>query len=383
LKQAAIYTGLSWNSVLITILFAGLAPACLAQEQAVSVEPKSETITAMKLSLPSSQLAEAYEGVTGVPVEQGLDAVLRGQEPKSAKELQALENQQVRVSQKIAEVTVSITQGSAQGSGVIVSSEGIIFTAAHVAGRPNKDAKITLSDGRVVRGITLGMNRFVDAGLIKIVTPSSAPWPHATLSKSTDSLRLGQWVIAAGHPGGYDEHRPPVIRIGRLLDAQQTTLVSDCALIGGDSGGPLFDLSGRLIGIHSRIGSEFADNMHVPVSMYREHWARMAKSESWGVLPGQNKPIIGVRGSGDKTKSEHAVIENVIEGSPAARAGIRTGDIIVKFDGVDVGSFDDLAAAVESAIPGDAVKVVLIRDQKKIEIRLIVGVEADAEADQQ
>lgn len=372
MKQAAIYTSLSWVFILAATLISGFAPACKAQDQSVSVEPKVETVKAMKLSLPSATM-DSLGGFTGVAMELGLDSIKLGKEPRSATELIALESQQVKVSSKITEVTVSITQGSAQGSGVIVTSDGIIFTAAHVAGRPNKYAKITLSDGRVLQGKTLGMNRFVDAGLIKIVSPTNTPWPYATMHKKEDPLRRGEWVIAAGHPGGYDENRPPVIRIGRLLDAQATTLVTDCALIGGDSGGPLFDLSGRLIGIHSRIGSEFADNMHVPTTMYEQYWDRMVSGEHWGTLPGQSKAIIGVKG---KQNTEKAIVDSVVEGGPAARAGILAGDVITKFDGVDIPTFASLVVAVEGAMPGDSVKVSLIRDQKELTVRMVVGAES-------
>ncbi len=281
----------------------------------------------------------------------------------------------MKVADRISAVTVNIQQGTAQGSGVVVTPEGIILTAAHVAGRPGRDTRITFSDGRVVMGKTLGMNRDVDAGLVKIVSSADTPWPHASLGEISDT-RLGQWVIAAGHPGGYDANRPPVIRIGRLLDAVPSTLVTDCALIGGDSGGPLFDLSGRLIGIHSRIGSEIADNMHVPVSMYKSGWDRMVQGESWGTLPG-HKPVIGVRGYAEGPEANRATVENVVSGGPAERAGIQVGDVITNFDGVDIATFEDLVSAVESTIPGDRVRVKLLRDGQSVELSLIIGLEGE------
>jgi S1-C subfamily serine protease len=370
-KPARFSIRVVWTT--LVVLMFGQEQGLHAQEQAVSAAPP-QTVTALKVE--SQQFLRSggiYQGLTAVDLEPGLDSIIRGQEPRSIEELIALERQQVKVASKIATVTVNIQQGSAQGSGVVVTPEGIILTAAHVAGRPNRDAKITFSDGRVVQGRTLGMNRSVDAGLVKIISASEKEWPHASLGEVSDT-RLGQWVIAAGHPGGYDEARPPVIRIGRLLDSIPTTLITDCALIGGDSGGPLFDLSGRLIGIHSRIGSEVADNMHVPVSMYRSGWERMVKGESWGTLPG-HKPVIGVRGFAKGPQASQATVENVIEGGPADRAGILHGDIITRFDGVEVKTFEDLIAAVEMTIPGDRVKVTLIRDGQLIDVRLIVGLE--------
>ncbi len=196
-----------------------------------------------------------------------------------------LERQQEKVASEITKVTVNVQQGLAQGSGVIITPDGYVFTAAHVAGKPGKEATITLSDGRKVRARTLGSNRDMDAGLLQIIERTGRPWPHASLGSSAD-LKPGQWVIASGHPGGWIEDRGAVIRVGRVLQKMNSTLVTDCALIGGDSGGPLFDLNGRLIGIHSRIGTETVDNMHVPIDVYRTHWDRMAASQAWGSLPG-------------------------------------------------------------------------------------------------
>ena len=163
--------------------------------------------------------------------------------------------------------------------------------------RPGTKAMITLSDGSMVRATTLGMNRNVDAGLIKIDPNQNdgRPWPHATLGKS-ENLVPGMWCVATGHPGGYDKSRGPVTRVGRILAVKDGAIVTDCALIGGDSGGPLFDIAGRLIAIHSRIGNDVADNLHVPIDHYGLSWERMRDGEAWGFLPGF-RPVLGVTGS--------------------------------------------------------------------------------------
>ena len=269
---------------------------------------------------------------------------------------------------------------------MIITPDGYVLTAAHVAGKPGRDATVILSDGRRVRAKTLGTNRTMDAGLIRIIdTPSvgtvvtassttEAPaWPHATLGKS-EELLLGQWVIASGHPGGWFSDRPAVVRAGRLLNIMSSTIVSDCALIGGDSGGPLFDLNGRLIGIHSRIGTETADNMHVPIDVYQESWDDMAAGKAWGTLPGY-KPVIGVVGPthDDSQKSPRAEIVRIIAGSPAAVAGLKEGDIVLRFDDAEVKTFDDLKRAVEGVSPGDRVGVEIDRQGQRLKLRIIVG----------
>src|SRR5207237_1038368 len=91
-------------------------------------------------------------------------------------------------------------------------------------------------------------------------------------------------------PGGYQEKRTPVLRLGRVLNASEKSVTTDCTLVGGDSGGPLFDLDGKVIGIHSRIGPSIAFNVHVPVSTYADTWERLAASETWGSMFGGSTP---------------------------------------------------------------------------------------------
>ena len=119
------------------------------------------------------------------------------------------------------------------------------MTAAHVVGRPDRKATIILSDGRYAHGVTLGINQTLDAGMIKITEPG--PWPHLKIGKSSETER-GDWCLAAGYPGGYEQHRKPVLRVGRILGKDSSAFLTDCTLSGGDSGGPLINIKGELIG---------------------------------------------------------------------------------------------------------------------------------------
>ncbi|MEZ6087489.1 MAG: trypsin-like peptidase domain-containing protein [Pirellulaceae bacterium] len=322
------------------------------------------------LAVPQFSWAQQIpSGLTYVSAPSALAGVLRGEAPKSLAELRALEQQQRSVSQRVAKCTVNVQIGYAQGSGVIITDDGYILTAAHVAMRPGQQAILTLEDGRQVKGTTLGMNRFVDAGLIKIDdTPPDEGWPFATLGTSANVVP-GTWCIAVGHPGGYESQRGAVIRIGRVLIKRDTSLVTDCVLIGGDSGGPLFDLNGKLIGVHSRIGNDVTDNLHVPIDHYDEHWTRLANSEIWGHLPGF-RPRIGVQGRPLETR---AVIDAVGKGSPADEAGIKPGDIIKNFGDVVIADFESLKAAVSDTMPGEHVRVVVERDGVQKRMILVVG----------
>lgn len=330
----------------------------------------SEVVTAG--SLPA--------GDTYVALASGLERVSRGYPPQSVETLRLLQEQQAMVVEAIEKVTVNVQQGSAQGSGVLITSSGYILTAAHVAGRPGLKARVFFSDGKNYEAVTLGMNRDKDAGLMRIVGESNRVWPHATIgrvnqSSSSPGLKEGQWCVAAGYPGGWDEQRGVVIRVGRILRIMRNsdgphTLKTDCALIGGDSGGPLFGLDGRLIGVHSRIGSDINDNMHVPVSVYSRDWDRMVQGEVWGTLPGY-RPVIGVHGLGGK---EPAIIDHVTPGGPAARAGMQIGDTVVAVGKRQIDTFAQLQAAVLEALPGDVLTIIVVRDQQRLRLRVRVAV---------
>jgi len=308
---------------------------------------------------------------TAVEVPASLHAISNeGGVPASLDQLRALQKQQQKVAAGVKECTLSVQIGPAQGGGVIITPTGFVLTAAHVAMRPGKSAVLTLADGRTVTAKTLGMNRNVDAGLMKIDDGQNKgrPWPHAALGSSA-RLKPGMWCIATGHPNGYDAERGMVTRVGRILSIRPGSIVTDCALIGGDSGGPLFDLSGRLIAIHSRIGNDVADNLHVPIDHYDESWTRMSAGEAWGFLPGF-RPILGVRGNGSAPTAE---VLAVSPGSPADKAGLQTGDVVEMFGENSITDFESLKNAVADTMPGERVRIWLRRDGRPLQVTVVIG----------
>ncbi|MFO1066699.1 MAG: trypsin-like peptidase domain-containing protein [Pirellulales bacterium] len=351
------------------VLNAGLvAPQARSQDKQ-GVVPASASAPSTKSASKPILDRESVDGQTYVTLDNSLSRVFEGWEPNSLAELKAHEAQQAKVADLIQRVTVNVQQGPAQGSGVLIRG-GYVLTAAHVGGKPGRSAMVVLSDGRRLKAKTLGMNRNVDAGMMKLEDPIPADLPYATMGTSA-SLKTGQWVIGAGHPGGWQQSRGTVIRVGRILNVLNDTLVTDCALIGGDSGGPLFNLRGELIGIHSRIGTDVDDNMHVPIDTFKKDSERLLAGDAWGVLPGY-VPVIGVTGVKGETR---AVVGEITRNGPAARAGVEKGDVVLKFDGQAIKTFDDLVQAVRATLPGDSVMIEIQRGENIMRLPVVVGVQ--------
>ena len=210
--------------------------------------------------------------------------------PKDAAELGAVEAKVRAVVAKVLPCTVGIEIGPSRGSGVIVSEDGLVVTAGHVAVKPGEKAKFVTHDGKTHEGVSLGIFKGADAGLMQIT--DKGKYPFAELGKSGD-LKPGAWCVALGHPLGYQPGRPPVVRVGRILYSEERVVQTDCPLIGGDSGGPLLDLDGKIIGINSRIGGTINMNFHVAIDVFHQHWDRLKKGEMWDDdVPGRDSAVV-------------------------------------------------------------------------------------------
>jgi len=296
--------------------------------------------------------------------------IFAGGAPTSVDELRGMQKVMQTLSAKVQPATVSVRVGLAQGSGVIIDKEGHVLSAAHVVGAPGRDVVFILHDGRQVRGRTLGCNYDLDAGLMKIT--DRGDWTVAEMGDS-NNLQIGQWCLATGHPGGYQRGRTAVVRFGRILNNLASLVATDCTLVGGDSGGPLFDMDGRVIAIHSRIGNSLSANIHVPISAYRDSWERLKNSDAWGTQTSSG-PFIGVVGD---EKATNATIAAVNSGSPAERAGIRAGDVITRFAGEEVTTFESLSKLVRKQDAGETVPVVVQRGSTTLKLTVLIGDRSD------
>ena len=277
-------------------------------------------------------------------------------EKVSTQHLKEFENDLGELSARIIPATVAVKIGNAGGSGVIISEDGWVLTAAHVFSRPGQKGSITLHDGNVVHGETYGRQQTDDFGILKITTEGK--WPHAEMG-SSEPLERGDLCVATGHPGGFQDGRSPPLRFGRVTRTRGQFVQTSCTVDHGDSGGPLFDLKGRVIGIHSRIGGSARQNYHIPVDHYRKHWKRLVAKEHWGQFrfPKQGA-VLGVSGDGGPGGSR---LSRVAKGLPAAKAGLKVRDTIVKFGDDKVETWDDLSKAIKKHDVGDKVVVMFKR----------------------
>ena len=277
-----------------------------------------------------------------------------GTAPTSIEQLKLMEEQVLKIADIVKPATVNVAVGESQGTGVVISRDGYILTAAHVISRPGLNARITFPDGQIAFATTLGTHPGIDSGMLKLNKPDK--WPYLDVGES-DSLKRGQWVIAVGHPGGLDRDRGLVVRVGRLIYKSRSVLRTDCALVGGDSGGPLVDMDGNVIGIHSRIGSNLTDNLHVPIDIFSDEWDLLA--DDFGVIVGSTTAFLGLSLDSDTNR-----VDRVNPNQPAAKSGIEVGDKIISIDGQKIEKPSDLRRALRDKKPRDKIIVKVSRKEK-------------------
>lgn len=301
-------------------------------------------------------------------------AVAQAREPAATvADLFQLQEKVGDVSIKTLPATIALVseRNGSSGSGVIVSKDGLILTAAHVT-QGLKEVDVYFADGKKYLGIVLGSNFSKDAGMVKLADPG--PWPFVELGESRP-LGAGDWVVALGHSAGFDPARTPPVRFGRVMsDGPGNYFTTDATLIGGDSGGPLFDLNGKLIGINSSIGWSWKTNNHTGIDGFREDWNRLLAGETWGELQmnplaNPETPVLGI-GMGMERGAQGVTVRKVEPQSPAAAAGVRVGDLILSVDDERVTEGGELQQVLIKREVGDVVTLGILRDSARMEIEV-------------
>lgn len=273
-----------------------------------------------------------------------------------------------------------------EGSGFIVSPDGLVLTNHHVIDGADT-IQATLTDGTTVAATVVGSDPRLDVALLQL--PQDRSWPHVELGSSAE-LQVGDWVLAAGNPLGLG--RTFTVGIvsgkGRMLghDWFDDFIQTDAAINQGNSGGPLFDLDGRVVGMNTAI-IQGANTVAfaIPSDLIRDTLDDLSSlgHVSRGYLGVLHGPLSGevANHCGVTDLERGALVRGVIEDTPAAEAGLEPCDVIVGVGDDAVEDAGDLVRAVGLRDPGDEVEIRYLRDGRERELTVSLAERPEGRAD--
>ncbi|UOA26503.1 Do family serine endopeptidase [Pseudosulfitobacter sp. DSM 107133] len=275
-------------------------------------------------------------------------------------------------------------RSSALGSGFVISEDGYVVTNNHVIEGAD-EIKIEFFDGKELDAKVIGTDPNTDIALLKV--EADGPLPFVPFGNS-DAARVGDWVIAMGNPlgQGFSVSAGIVSARNRALSGTYDDYIqTDAAINRGNSGGPLFNMDGEVIGVNTAILSPNGGSIGIGFSMASNVVARVVKQlqeygetrRGWlGVRIQDVTPDIAEAMGLEKTAG--ALVTSVPDG-PAKEAGMKDGDVIVSFAGVDVADTRGLVRQVGNSPVGEAVRVVVFRDGKTVTLKVTLGRREEAE----
>jgi serine protease Do len=273
------------------------------------------------------------------------------------------------------------------GSGFLISSDGYILTNDHVAGNA-KEITVTLTNGEQLKAELVGTDRITDISLLKI---DGKNLPSLKLGNSEDVI-IGEWVIALGNPFGlFELNDKPTVTVGVVsatgmnLQEQEGRVYrgmiqTDAAINAGNSGGPLINALGEVIGVNAVIYTPNQGNIGVgfaiPINKVKKILEGLKKNGQiernyWTGLDVQAVDARIAHYFG-LDRVEGVIVAEIQSGSPGERAGLRVGDIIVRANGERVVDETTLVAVIQDSKPGDMVTLRVIRDRKETDVKLRV-----------
>lgn len=265
------------------------------------------------------------------------------------------------------------------GSGFVVSKDGYILTNAHVVNGA-KEITVKLRDRRELPAELIGADERTDVALLKV---DAKDLPTVTIGNS-DELEVGEWVLAIGAPFGFENTATQGIVSALARSLPSGTYVpfiqTDVAVNPGNSGGPLFDSDGKVVGINSQIysrsggymGLSFAIPVNVAMNVAEQLKEQGQVSRGWlGVaIQDLNQQLAESFGM---DKPEGALVSDVTADSPAARAGLETGDVILRYNGQAIKRSSDLPPLVGTTEVGKTVPIKILRDGDTRTLEVKIG----------
>ena len=271
-------------------------------------------------------------------------------------------------------------KAQAVGTGFIVDPSGIIVTNNHVAGKADS-ITVTLSDGRKLSAKLLGADEKTDLAVLKV--ESDKPLPYVSFGDAS-KIRVGQSVMAVGNPFGLGGTVTTGIVSARGRDIQSGPfddyIQTDATINRGNSGGPLFDLDGKVIGINTAIfsptGGSIGLGFAIPASVAEPVVAQLKDHGrvERGLLGVQIQPVTAeIADSLSLGFSSGALVASVEPDSAALKAGVQSGDVIKSVEGKEIVTIRDLTRAIAAAQPGSSVKLGVWRDGKDMALTAKLG----------
>ncbi|MDA0658116.1 MAG: Do family serine endopeptidase [Planctomycetota bacterium] len=266
------------------------------------------------------------------------------------------------------------------GSGVIIDASGLIMTNSHVVGGgKNANVLVRLSDGREFKATDVRTDPKTDIAIVRI---AGAEGLVAAQLADSDTISVGDWVLALGQPFGLESTVTAGIisatRRGVGINARESFLQTDAAINPGNSGGPLVDLDGKVVGINTAISSRGGGNdgvgFAVPVNIAKWVGDQLATTGNvrrayLGIaiqqVTAREARVFGVR------PREGVLVGEVFPNTPAAKAGVKQGDVIVRFAGIKVASPRELQLIVERSDLGQPHELVVVRDKEQTTLTFI------------
>jgi putative serine protease PepD len=302
------------------------------------------------------------------------------------------------VKASVVAITVTTSQGTAQGSGVVVDDKGHVVTNNHVVNGAQGDVEVTLTDGRLLKGKVVGTDATTDLAVVELEDAPSGL--QAAQFGDSSKVTVGQPVMAVGNPLGLANtvttgivsavNRPVTTTAedGSGSSTVTNAIQIDAAINPGNSGGPLFDAQGRIIGINSSIATTSSESgsiglgFAIPVDLVQNIAQQLVDSGS------AKHAFLGVTltdgtATADGVTRRGALVHDVTADSPASKAGIKANDVIVAIDGNPTAGADSLTAFVRSYPADTKVKLTVVRDGKTSDVDVTLAVRQEASSNGQ